>query len=502
MLQRLGAIESSLSALVDWVFPSTDLTPTLLTAPHERAEHRQDLQTLARELYDTQECIERLESQLRRIKKDVKYRTAAVSNALSPASAVPTEIARDIFMFAIDQGRDDNLQTRLAISQTCHYWRVVTLSLPEFWQSIVLNSAQAHLYETLRLRSHPLPMWLRVEDAKRPMRDGILGKPYSDEDDGLSEPMTNKFAHVQDSRLISLRIEDVARFPFAQFFGDSVLPIHMNELQLFSSRNYGHECSAMFTPRRIHARRLLFSKSWIDPLHFDVTLLVKLALVDIPYEAIGRLLTVAADCPALEILHLEGIKRASQTGPPVLLLTPWMSVDIRSLAIIGCAEELWMPLLSHPSFRLPKMISFVLHHVDHLIAAAPTPDVFRAFFMGSPYLESLNLLLDASDLPHVLVSLLSSGDSAPAPSIRSLELISQGRSDDGWLLSATVQSVIRERSVNEHVRNVEALQRLAISRYLVGELEDWYANAVEEGGLMIVEEDVGEPEMDGDMEDL
>lgn len=339
------------------------------------------LTALAIELDESCQTIRRLQARLQRLECEVQYRRAAVFNALSPASAIPTEIARDIFLLAIDNGRDDSLLTRISISQTCQYWRNVSLALPEFWQSMVLTALQAPLFETLRLRSYPLPMWLRVEDSPRPLRDGLLGRLASEESDGLSEPMTNVFAPPQASRLVSLRIEDSARFPFVRFFGDSVLPVTMDELQLFSSEQFGHQCSAMFTPRSIAARSLLFNRAWIDPLHFDVTILVKLSLVDIPYEAMGRLLAVAADCPVLEILHLEAIRRKEpMTGMPVLLLSPWLSVDIRSLAIISCDEELWMQLLSLPTFRLPKLTSFAFHHADEFAAAwGPTSEVFRAF---------------------------------------------------------------------------------------------------------------------------
>lgn len=336
---------------------------------------------MAAELDETRDSIHRIQARLKHLEQDVQYRRAAVINSLSPASAIPTEIARDIFLLAVDNGRDDSLQTRLSISQTCHYWRIVSLALPEFWQSMVLNALQAPLFETLRLRSYPLPMWLRVEDSPRELRDGLLGRPESEDVDGLSEPMSNKYAPAQASRLVSLRIEDNGRFPFVRFFGDSLLPITMDELQLFSSMQYEHQCSVMFTPRVIAARSVLFNRAWIDPLHFDVTILVKLSLVDIPYEAMGRLLAVIADCPVLEILHLEGIKRReAMPGPPVLLLSPWLSVDIRSLAIIGCDEELWMQLLSLPTFRLPKLTSFALHHTeDFAVVWGPTPEVFRAF---------------------------------------------------------------------------------------------------------------------------
>jgi len=336
---------------------------------------------IAKELDETCQAIHHIEDRLRRLERDVQYRRAAVVNALSPSSAMPTEIARDIFMLAIDRGRDDSLQTRLSISQTCQYWRVVSLSLPEFWQSMVLTSLQAPLFETLRLRSYPLPMWLRVEDSPRPLRDGLLGRPSDEENEDLAEPMTNMFAPPQSSRLVSLRIEDCARFPFVRFFGDSLLPVTMDELQVFASAQHAYQCVAMFTPRMIAARSLLFNRAWIDPLQFEVTILVKLSLVDIPYEAMGRLLAVAADCPVLEILHLEAIRRKEPVaGAPVLMLSPWLSVDIRSLAIIGCDEELWMRLLSLPTFRLPKLTSYVFHHTEEFAAVwGPTSEVFRAF---------------------------------------------------------------------------------------------------------------------------
>lgn len=361
---------------------------------------------MAAELDETSDEICRLERQLKRLQRDVQYRRAAVINSLSPASAIPTEIVREIFMLAIDHGQDDSLQTRLSISQTCNYWRIVSLAMPEFWQSMVLTALQAPLFEALRLRSYPLPMWLRVEDSSRELRDGLLGRPTNEDDDGLSEPMTNKYAPAQPSRLVSLRIEDNGRFPFVRFFGDSLLPVTMDELQLFSSMQYGHQCSAMFTPRIIAARSLMFNRAWVDPLHLDVTILVKLSLVDVPYEAMGRLLAVAADCPVLEILHLEGIRRKEPLpGAPVLLLSPWLSVDIRSLAVIGCDEELWMQLLSVPTFRLPKLTYFALHHMDDFATVwGPTPEVFRAFVSDQHALINLALNIFQSDFCSNLTS--------------------------------------------------------------------------------------------------
>lgn len=312
------------------------------------------------------------------------YRHAAVTNALSPVGSLPTELLRDIFMLAVDNGADDSLQTRLAVSQACQYWRAVSLALPEFWQSLVLNATQAHLYETLRLRSYPLGMWLRVEDPPRPMRDGLLGKPdHEESSDLLSEPMTNSFAPPQESRLVSLRIEDGARFPFAQFFGDSVLPVTLDEVQVLASshQNQHYNCAAMFLPRKVSARSLMFNRAWIDPLHFEVNILSKLRLVDVPHEAMGRLLSVAADCPNLEILHLESIRRKEPTPTsPVLLLSPWLSLSVRHLAMIDCEEELWMHLLSVPTFRLPKLVAFIFQNSEEFAAVwGPTSQVFRAF---------------------------------------------------------------------------------------------------------------------------
>lgn len=407
MLEDLYSIGNAVDCLMSYASSSVDITPVLLVShPEQRARRMTELSgasivvnpwplaahtyrcdfaatftEMARELDETCQAIHHIEGRLQRLKRDVQYRRAAVINALSPSSAMPTEIARDIFMLATDRGRDDSLQTRLSISQTCQYWRIVSLSLPEFWQSIVLTSLQAPLFETLRLRSYPLPMWLRVEDSPRPLRDGLLGRPPGDENQDLTEPMTNVFAPPQASRLVSLRVEDCVRFPFVRFFGDSVLPVTMDELQIFASTQHAYQCAAMFTPRMIAARSILFNRAWIDPLHLDVTILVKLSLVDIPYEAMGRLLAVAADCPVLEILHLEAIRRKEPVGgAPVLILSPWLSVDIRSLAIVGCDEELWMQLLSLPTFRLPKLTSFVFHHTEEFAAVwGPTSEVFRAF---------------------------------------------------------------------------------------------------------------------------
>lgn len=108
--------------------------------------------------------------------------------------------------------------------------------------------------------------------------------------------------------------------------------------------------------------------------------------------------------------------------------------------------------------------------------------------LASPYLENINFGVGSADIPHILLSLLVSGDSVPAPSLRNLEVIAHGRADDSWLISATVQSVIRERSVGEHAPGAASLQRLAISHHLITGMELWYQQAVGEGGLTIIEE--------------
>lgn len=108
--------------------------------------------------------------------------------------------------------------------------------------------------------------------------------------------------------------------------------------------------------------------------------------------------------------------------------------------------------------------------------------------LASPYLENVNFLLGTADVPHIILSLLVAGDSVPAPSIRNLEIIANGRSEDNWLLSASVQSVIRERSVGEHAPGAASLQRLVISHHLIAGMELWYQQAVEEGGLMIIDD--------------
>lgn len=336
---------------------------------------------LASELDSILGLIHGVQDKLSYLEHSVQLRRASINNALSPASIIPTEIARHIFMLAVDNGRDDSLLTRLSISQTCQYWRTVSLAIPEFWQSLVLNAVQSPLFEHLRLRSYPLPMWLRVKDCEREMRDGLLGRPENVE--GLSESMTNEYAASQPSRIISLRIEDNGRFSFPQYFGDSLLPISMDTLQVFSSKKYGHNGSAMFSPRTIAANGLHFSRAWIEPMHLDVTQLAKLSLVDIPYECMGRLLAMAADCPALEMLHLERIRRKEAlAGTPVLLLAPWLSLDIRTLGIVNCDEELWMQLFATPTFRLPKLTSFALEHGEEF-ASVPnwgtTPEAMRDF---------------------------------------------------------------------------------------------------------------------------
>jgi hypothetical protein len=76
----------------------------------------------------------------------------------------------------------------------------------------------------------------------------------------------------------------------------------------------------------------------------------------------------------------------------------------------------------------------------------------------------------------------------PAPSIRNLEIIAHGRGEDGWLITASVQSVVRERSVGEHVPGAAPLQNLVISHHLVVGSELWYQQAVADGGLTIIDE--------------
>ena len=168
-------------------------------------------------------------------------------------------------------------------------------------------------------------------------------------------------------------------------------------------------------------------------MHLDATALVKLSLVDIPYESVGRLLLLAADCPQLEVLHLERIRRREPLpGAPVLLLAPWLSLDIRTLGIVNCDEEMWMQLMAIPTFRLPKLISFALEHREGngpIAHWGTTPEMLRAFvshfsplghpllrciclsltreliyqplsrqMSASPYLENVSLVVNSEDL--------------------------------------------------------------------------------------------------------
>lgn len=108
-------------------------------------------------------------------------------------------------------------------------------------------------------------------------------------------------------------------------------------------------------------------------------------------------------------------------------------------------------------------------------------------------MEHVSFSTRATDLPHILLSLITAAESIPAPAIRDLELIALGRGDDSWLLTASAQSVIRERSIDEHVQGAAALQRLAISQQMISGQEEWFQQAV--GALTIIEEEPGEEEV-------
>lgn len=112
--------------------------------------------------------------------------------------------------------------------------------------------------------------------------------------------------------------------------------------------------------------------------------------------------------------------------------------------------------------------------------------------LSSPYLENVSLVVSTEDLPPLLLALLISGETAhpvPAPSIRNLEIVTHGnKSNSNWLPAASVRSLVRERSVNDHMPGVASLKRLVISRHLVEGMEEWYGTAVEDDGLIIIDE--------------
>lgn len=358
-----GVVSSALDKLQEFLLhPNIDCTPIILTQPPLHRDARRAAIEQSLSVLDEQWTnMVALWQKLAQTRKQLKRRQAMCRSALSPISAMPSEILRQIFAYLfpyLPSPTDD--ETRRSLMHVCGEWRSIAESQKAVWSSSYLHCApSSDKMQKLFSTSEP-PLRLAIG------HDLTTNKVMDFFDDAEMQQLRARVEAIHWDRLDGPdnlfylhTIESRARLPFSAL---QTLSITTPQECPSCSMDYDALIAGPFTLdpevfpnlRTLRIENVNFSSNHFGGSKLQTLELVKMSL---SLYDLGRVL---AGVPALEVLRLTKIGCYVPDGVYMDTNTLPVLLHLQKLVV----DSIQTPYAQHllPFLRCPHLESFVLRN--------------------------------------------------------------------------------------------------------------------------------------------